>query len=186
MTIHFQKNLPQALMNINFQEYHELPVHQETSLVCPTANKKVIDLYGEQMWKVVDLINEKFGRGEKVGNQPPNEEKHSRVMKEKFDLYNWINHNSNDEVAYFLSETGSNCINFSEFKAPAKFHLWLGVKGFVIGVEQKGKPFNAEEIDPKRIKDNEGAAFEFYRQCESAVFFDNYQAARVVYLEWLF
>ena len=176
MVLHFQKNLPQTLMNIDFQEYHELPVHQEESLVCPQTNETIIDLYGEQMWKVVDLINTKHNLNLK----------NNQILKNGFDLYNWINHNSNDEVAYFLSETGSNCINFSEFKAPAKFHLWLGKKGFVIGVEQLGKPFNAEEINHKRIKDNEGAAFEFYRNCESAIFFDNFQAARIVYFEYLF
>tara|TARA_B100000315_G_C14517573_1_gene559917 strand:+ start:845 stop:1372 length:528 start_codon:yes stop_codon:yes gene_type:complete len=175
MVIHFNKTLQQALTNINFQEYHELAVHQEEHQVCPIADKKIIDLYGEQMWAVVDLINNKL----------TNEGKNSQVFNGKFDLYNWINHQP-DEVAYFLSETGSNCINFSEFKAPAKFHLWLGRKGFVIGVEQKGMSFDAEKVNNHRIKDNEGAAFEFYRNCRSSIFFDNHQETRIVYLEYLF
>ena len=57
MAIHFQKNLQQALININFQEYHELNIHLEEKQICPIKNKDIINLYGEQMWKVVDLIN---------------------------------------------------------------------------------------------------------------------------------
>ena len=175
MVIHFQKNLQQALTNIGFQEYHELNVHLEENLVCPIKNKEIIDVYGEQMWAVVDLINNKL----------TNEGKNSQVFNGKFDLYNWINHQP-DEVAYFLSETGSNCINFSEFKIPAKFHLWLGKKGFIIGVEQEGMGFNAENVNNQRIKDNEGAAFDFFRNCQNSIFFDNHQETRIVYMEWLF
>ena len=104
----------------------------------------------------------------------------------KFDLYNWLEFNSKDEVAYFLNEAGSNCLTYSDHKTPHKFHLWLGSKGFIIGIEQLGTGFNASEINEKKIKDNEGAAFEFFRNCQSEIFFDDSQKAKIVYMEHLF
>ncbi|MBI2661919.1 hypothetical protein HYX11_00480, partial [Candidatus Woesearchaeota archaeon] len=97
--------------------------------------------------------------------------------------YNWLRHNANDEVAYFLSETGANCLNYSLFRAPHKFHLWLGKKGFVIGIEQKGRGFPAVDVNAKKIKINEGAAFEFFRTCKGEIFFDDANSAKVVYIE---
>ncbi|MBI2662401.1 hypothetical protein HYX11_03000, partial [Candidatus Woesearchaeota archaeon] len=100
--------------------------------------------------------------------------------------YNWLRHNANDEVAYFLSETGANCLNYSLFRAPHKFHLWLGKKGFVIGIEQKGRGFPAALIHEQQRKKNEGAAFEFFRTCKSEIFFDDENSAKVVYIETRF
>lgn len=167
MTIHFNKNLTEAIQNIGAHQYHELFLHDQERVL--NNSFQLIDKYGRLKWQIVDLLNEKY----------------SIILKDKFDLYNWLNHNPNDEVAYFLNETGSNCLNYAEHKIPHKFHLWLGEKWFIIGIEQLGKGFNAHEIDEKRIKDNEGAAFEFYRKCKSAIFFDDSKNARIVYMECL-
>jgi len=59
----------------------------------------------------------------------------------------------------------------------------MGRKGFVIGIEQQGKGFNAEKVHKEKIKEGEGAAFEFYRKCKGRVFFDEPKKARMVYLE---
>ena len=69
---------------------------------------------------------------------------------------------------------------------PHKFHLWLGEKGFIIGIEQKGKGFNPIHINENLIKNNKGAAFEFFRECNGKVFFDNSEDAKVVYFKKLF
>src|SRR3989344_4553239 len=55
-----------------------------------------------------------------------------------------------------------------------KFDLynWLGRKGFLIGIEQKGKGFNAAKINDERIKEHQGGAFTFFRECKNKVFFD--------------
>jgi len=168
MVLHFQRTLPEALKKIEFEanhsgHYQEIIVHEKEEL----SSDDNLPAYGDAKWKIVDLLNEKF----------------SSVLKEPFDLYNWLNYNENDELAYFLNEAGSNCLNYSEFKMPHKFHLWMGKKGFVVGIEQKGKGFNAEEVHNSRIKDGEGAAFDFYRKAKSKIFFDNGKNARVVYLE---
>ena len=160
MTIHFDKTLLESLQNIGDCEHQELFIHDQE------RTSEIIEHYGKQKWKIVDLINQKFDS--------------------KFDLYNWLEFNSKDEVAYFLNEAGSNCLNYSDHKTPYKFHLWLGSKGFIIGMEQLGKGFNALEINEKRIKDNEGAAFEFFRNCQSKIFFDNSKEANTVYMEHLF
>ncbi len=165
MVICFNKKINEALERINFEgEHHELLVQENEE------EADVIEKYGNSQWKVVDLLNDKY----------------SSVLQDKFDLHNWIEYNKDDEVAYFLSETGTNCLNYAEHRAPHKFHLWLGSKGFVIGVEQIGKSFNSEEIDNKRIKENEGAAFEFFRNCKSTIFFDNPKETRQVFMECLF
>ena len=59
--------------------------------------------------------------------------------------------------------------------------MWLGKKGFVIGISQKGEGFSAVEVDDKKIKTNEGAAFDFFRNCKGEIFFDNPQQVRMVY-----
>ena len=82
-----------------------------------------------------------------------------------------------------MNEAGSNTLNHSQFKAPSHFHLWMGKKGFVIGIEQQGKGFNAQKINQEKIKEGEGAAFEFFRKCKGTIFFDEPKKARVVYLE---
>ena len=161
MTIHFDKTLTESLKNIGDYEHQELFVHNQER-----TSSEIIEHYGKQKWQVVDLINQKFNS--------------------KFNLYNWLEHNTDDEVAYFLNEAGSNCLNHSDHKIPHRFHLWLGSKGFIIGVEQLGKGFNALEIDEKRIKKNEGAAFEFFRNCQSHVFFDDPEEAKLVFMEHLF
>ena len=53
----------------------------------------------------------------------------------------------------------------------------------MIGIEQQGKGFNAEKVHKEKIKEGEGAAFEFYRKCKGRVFFDEPKKARMVYLE---
>ena len=111
-------------------------------------------------------------------------QKYSRLLENGFDLYNWLNYQNKDEVAYFLNEAGSNALNYSQFKAPSKFHLWFGKKGFIIGIEQKGQGFNASKVDSERLKDNQGAAFDFFRNCKSKIFFDNDQDAKIVYMEY--
>ncbi|MBU0459935.1 MAG: hypothetical protein KKH52_02830 [Nanoarchaeota archaeon] len=162
MTLHFNKNLTEALQNIGEHEYKELFLHDQERIISNSC--EIIDKYGKLKWQVVDLINQKFNS--------------------QFDLYNWLNHNPNDEVAYFLNEAGSNCLSYSDHKIPHRFHLWLGEKGFIIGIEQLGKGFNALHINENRIKDNEGAAFDFFRNCQSEIFFDDSEEARIVYMEF--
>ena len=159
MALHFNKKLNEALNNIGSHHYHELFVHDSH------RTSEIIEHYGKQKWQVVDLINEKFNSN--------------------FDLYNWLEFNSADEVAYFINEAGSNCLNYSDYKIPHKFHLWLGSKGFVIGIEQLGRGFNAKAIDSMRIKDNAGAAFDFFRNCQSSIFFDDGENTRIVFMEHL-
>ena len=168
MTIHFRKNLKEALSNIQHTNYHEFIIHDKEEE--RINHDEVIGAYGNSKWAVVDKLNEK----------------HSHILDSPIDLHNWLNYNENDEVSYFLNEAGSNTLSHSEYKAPFKFHLWHGSKGFVIGVEQKGKGFNARKVDEERIMDNKGAAFDFFRRCKSSIFFDNAEDAKIVYFEFMF
>ncbi len=178
MVLNFQLQLTTALAEINYtSQYHSFIVHnQEQEVPAFQENKQqhevFIQKYATAKWGIVDILNERYSL------LLP-----SKINISKFDLYNWAIHNTNDEVSYFLTEAGSNCMNYAEFKAPYQFHLWLGNKGFIIGIEQQGQPFSAQLIDEKNIKQNEGAAFEFYRKCQGAIFFDNANAARVVYFQ---
>ena len=165
MALHFTKTLQEALEEIEFKENHQFVIHDKEEERIDHDN--VISVYGEAKWKIVDLLNQQY----------------STILKDKFDLYNWLNKNKDDEVSYFLNEVGSNSLAHSQFKAPYKFHLWLGAKGFIIGIEQKGEGFNAELVNINRIKENEGAAFEFFRSSKSEIFFDDIENAKMVYLQ---
>src|SRR3989338_1041460 len=174
MVLNFQLQLPQALLEIAYtSQYHSFIIHdKETILPSPLLNSQQHDQFIEQYaaakWGIVDLLNQTY----------------SKILKSKFDLYNWATHNTNDEVAYFLTEAGSNCMNYAQFKAPHTFHLWCGRNGFIIGIEQKGQPFPAQLIDEKNIKQNEGAAFEFYRKCKGIVFFDDPENSTIIYFKF--
>lgn len=167
MVISFQKNLPAALQAINdINDHHLFPVHELRKV----RTDDVLSVYGDAKWKIVDILNERY----------------SSILSEKFDLYNWLHEREQDEVAYFLNEAGSNCLSHSEFKAPSQFHLWLGPKGFVIGIQQNGKGFDARHVHEHKIKDNKGAAFDFFRRSRSSIFFDDPEEARTVFMEYLF
>lgn len=169
MVLNFRRTFLEALSSIKYQGKHkELLVHGEEREI--NDHSEIIEVYGNSKWKVVDLINEHY----------------SSVLNKKFDLYNWLHHNEEDELAYFLSEAGSNCLSHSQFKAPHKFHLWLGEKGFIVGIEQLGKGFPAELVHKKRIKQNEGAAFEFFEKCQSQIFFDDPHDAKMIFMEYTF
>jgi len=164
MALSFHHTLLEALENINFTG------EQTTLLIHPHQKERTdetITQYGNAKWAVVDMLNERY----------------STILNTKFNLYHWLHYNEHDEVAYFLNEAGSNTLNHSEFKMPSHFHLWMGKKGFVIGIEQQGKGFNAQKINHEKIKEGEGAAFEFFRKCKGVVFFDEPTKARKVYLE---
>ena len=167
MTLDFVKTIQQALTAIGFSGYYELPVYEAEELRSYIISDEVIEKYGQAKWAVVDILNEKWGV----------------LLFNKFDLHNWLEKNQEDEVAYFLNEAGSNSLNYSEYLAPSKFHLWLGKNGFVIGIEQKGKGFNAVKVNEEKIKENKGGAFKFFRECKGVIFFDNAERARMVYLE---
>ena len=167
MALHFEHNLQQALENIQAEGYHHILVHKEEIERDTYSSCEIIEKYADAKHELVEIINQYY-------------------PSLNFDLINWINKNENDEVSYFLNEAGSNVLNHSEFKAPHKFHLWLGQKGFILGVEQKGKTFNAEEVHHQRIKDNEGAAFEFFRNCQSKIFFNDSKNANMVFMEFGF
>jgi hypothetical protein len=163
MTLHFDKNVHQALDKIEFFDYHEIIVHEKEEERTHLNSCQIIETYGKAKWQIVDLLNQQYNT--------------------KFDLYNWLNKDKSDEVAYFLNESGSNCLNYSEFKSPTKFHLWLGKNGFIIGIEQNGKGFNAEEVYQKKIKENEGNGFQFFANCKSKVFFNNSNDAKIVFFK---
>lgn len=156
--LNFQCTLAEALQDLDVQEYHEFNIHE---LEIITNAEEILEKYGQAKWAIVDAVNQKLGT--------------------TFDLYNWL-HYREDELAYFLNEAGSNTLNYSQYKAPAKFHLWLGRKGFIVGIEQKGLGFNAHEIDRNNKKQNEGAAFDFFRKAQSTIFFDNPQHCRIIFM----
>src|SRR3989338_3345044 len=165
MVIHFQKTLPEALQDIQFTgECKEFVVHEPETRA--SHSSVFIDHYGHAKWDVVDTLNARYGS----------------QLSLPIDLIHWLHYEENDEVAYFLSEAGSNALHNSEFKAQFKFCIWFGRKGFVLGMEQKGKGFNAQLVYTKKSKENEGAAFRFYQNCQSTIFFDNPTNAKLVYL----
>lgn len=170
MALCFQTKLSDSLHRIGFVNYHNFLVNNDSQSRTLSNSDQLIEIYGNAKWQVVDLLNQHY----------------AHLLKEKFDLYNWLNHNPNDELAYFLNEAGSNCLNYSEHKIPHQFHLWLGQKGFVVGIEQFGSGFDAEKVHKKNIKENEGSGFEFFRNCRSKIFFDDKNHTKIILMEFLF
>ncbi len=164
MAIHFEKTLKEALKRIGNSKHKGFLIYNGEEIRTFLNSDKLVGRYGEVKWEIVRLLN--------------------KTYNSSFDLHNWIDGNE-DDVAHFLNEVGSNCLNYSSYKIPFKFHLWLGKKGFVLGIEQKGKGFNAEDVYNLRLKENKGAAFNFFRKCKSEIFFDDSKEARVVLMEFL-
>ena len=167
MVLHFNHNLQQALENIQAEGYHEILVHDDEEIRDHNNSCEIIEKYADAKHEIVETLNQYYPHFNS-------------------DLVNWINKNQNDEVSYFLNEAGSNVLNHSQFKAPSKFHIWFGKKGFIIGIEQKGKTFNAEEVHENKIKENEGAAFDFFRNCQSKIFFNDSKNAKTIFMEFKF
>ncbi len=167
MTLHFEHNLQQALENIQAEGYHEILLHEKEVQRDVHSSCEIVEKYADAKHEVIEAINQY----------------HPQFS---FDLMNWINKNENDEVSYFLNEVGSNVLSHSEFKAPHKFHIWFGKKGFIIGVEQRGKGFDAEEVHRQKLKENEGTAFNFFRNCKSKIFFNDSKNANLVFMEFGF
>src|SRR3989338_9558699 len=171
MVIHFTQKISEALEKIDFTaDYYRLPVYEAEEVRSHLISDEVIERYGDAKWAIIDLLNQKYGA----------------LLLNKFDLLHWLEKNKDDEVAYFLNEAGSNSLNYSQYLAPSYFHLWLGKNGFVIGIEQKGNGFNARNINENRIKEHQGGAFAFFRECKGTVFFDNSENAKVVFFELKF
>ena len=165
MVICFETTLIKALGHIQYKSGRTFPIHNQKLVRDVFSSCDIIDKYGQQKWAVVELLNKTYGT--------------------KFDLYNWINQVATDEVAYFLNEAGSNSLNYTEYKAPDNFSLWLGKKGFTISIEQRGVGFDAQRIHQLEIKENEGAGFDFFRNCKGKVFFDDHENAKIIYLQLL-
>ena len=166
MTICFESSLVNVLENIQLISKHHFSVHDLEQIRDVFSSCAIVEKYGEQKWAIIELLNQTYDTN--------------------FNLYNWIEKNSSDEVSFFLNEAGSNSLNYSQFKAPYNFSLWLGKKGFIIGVEQKGTGFDVQKVIQEQIKENEGAGFNFFSNCQSKIFFDNFKNAKVVYLKHLF
>ena len=155
MVVNFSKTLPHVLSTIGVEDVKEFTIQN-------------LQQFQQVLWEIIDLLNERY----------------VTQLAEPFDHYNWINHNQNDEVAYFLNEATSNIFNYTEGKLPL-FQLWFGSKGFVIGITQPGKGFNAQEVHTKNSFQNQGGAFTFFKQCKQTIFFDSLTNTTSVYLEYI-
>ena len=168
MVVDFERSLEESKNIIDFgAEIAEFVIFDISGV---NSLEEIQIKFSKALWTVVEVLNSRY----------------QEKLEFEFNLYNWIEHNNSDEVAYFLNETSSNCLNYSQFKAPWKFVIYFGSKGFILGVLQQGKGFNAEHVFLDRVKSNEGAGFLFYEECPSVIFFDDASNAKEVYLEYLF
>lgn len=161
MVLRFQQTLSQACQDIELkrEKYFLLPLQSRTLQNSDTLLEK----YAEAKWNVITSLQAYYGP---ITN-----------------LENWINGNRQDEIATFLNEWGSNVLLYSERKIPARYSLWLGKRGCVIGIEQQGNGFDAQWVHELRLKNNKGTCFDFFRSCKSLVFFDDPRQAKKVYFQ---
>ena len=184
MAISFTHTLQEALQSINHQssshqnhKTHEFEVHNNKIHKINPQCPNFLSRYSEALHQVTSLTNTHF-------KQLPHTSQ--IIIDMPFNLHNWINHNESDELAYFLSETGNNCLNHAPSNAPHKFTLHLGTKGFVISISHQGQGFNAEHINKNKLYKNEGAAVDFYRNCQNTIFFNNPQNTTEIFMLHLF
>ncbi len=154
MVIHFSKSLVQAISEISHLEHHSFVISNTPRTLSNTD--QILSLYGDAKWEIVQRLNETYSTN--------------------FDLHNWIAENQDDEVAYFLNEAGSNCLNYAEYKIPSKFHLWLGKNGFIIGIEQK------DSFDVTKISQYSGG-FGFFTKSKNTIFFDDPKNAKIIFMQ---
>ena len=89
-----------------------------------------------------------------------------------------------DDITYFFAETYFNVAFYGDYHFPSMIQAWVGESSFVLSVGQKGNGFDAEMVNQTRRKQNAGGAFNFFRSCESEIFFDNPNNARIVFMEY--
>ena len=162
MVLNFNRLFLEALQEIDFVDYQEWLIHDGAPRD-HHSSCEIVENYGKAKWGVVDAVNQRFNTS--------------------FDLHNWLHKDQSDELSYFLNEVGSNALNHSEQKAPHKFHLWLGNKGFIVGIEQQGQGFDAQYVYENQVKQNGGAAFKFFSNCHHEIFFDDHRNAKMVLMK---
>jgi hypothetical protein len=158
MVISYNTNLDQEINLIEGYEHKTIFVSDVERTLNNTD--EILEKYALTKDRIVELVNKNYGTN--------------------YNLENWVN-DKEDDLAYFLNETGSNMLNYSSNKIPLKFHLYLGKKGFIVAMEQESC-FNAQEVDNKKLKENQGRAFNFYRQSKNKIFFDNPEKAKTVFM----
>lgn len=171
MVLNFQKKLTEALQEIQHSgEAQKFPLSPEQKKRTLKNSDELISRYAEAKEKIVELLNKEYAEERKP-----------------FALENWLLKKEEDEVAYFLNEAGANVLFHSAQKIPAQFQLWLGKRGFVIGIEQQGGGFHVEKALQKAAllqqKNRGGRGFAFFQKCKATVFFDDAKEARIVFME---
>lgn len=165
MVTNFNHSLQLALQHIEHHTTKKYLIHPRHEARTLTNTDQILEKYADAKHQIINHINQYYQTNHNHDN--------------------WLT-NQPDDVAHFLNEAGSNTLNYSEFKTPHKFHLHLGTKGFIIGIEQLGQAFNAQYIYENKIKQNQGKAFTFYNNSESTVFFNHPTNTTIVYLQFLF
>ena len=87
-----------------------------------------------------------------------------------------------DDITYFFAETYFNVAFYGDYHFPSMIQAWIGESSFVLSVGQEGNGFDAEMVNQTRKIQNAGGAFNFFRSCESEIFFDNPNNARTVFM----
>ena len=91
MVICFDSFLPDFITKIKDHTYQQFQVHTHHQERLE-QDKEILQKYHDAKWVIVDLINQHYH------------------LPEPINLYNWLHHNQNDEVAFFLSEAGSSTL----------------------------------------------------------------------------
>ncbi|HIH11884.1 TPA: hypothetical protein HA241_06860 [Candidatus Woesearchaeota archaeon] len=166
MVLLWSKTVDQALAEVRFTHRYEFEISTEPRTLDNTD--EIIPRYAAVKQHIVVILNSHF----------------PHWMGRRFRLKHWLQRKKHDELAYFLNEAGSNCLAYADHKIPAQFRLWIGKKGFLIGITQSGGGFPAREVYVQKRRNNLGGGFRFYARCRSKIFFDSPAKATEVYLLW--
>ena len=77
MTLIFNKTVQGALKEIDTYQYQEFMVNEPNQ---PTPLGSIPNNYAESKWQIVEMLNQTY----------------SQILKNKFDLYNWLYHHKED------------------------------------------------------------------------------------------
>ncbi|MBW2984400.1 hypothetical protein KY361_04750 [Candidatus Woesearchaeota archaeon] len=164
MVIAFDKTLADALREIGFSESEG--VHLEE--VVYDGEVHLSELSPEEQESLFARIGRAYGE---VFNQVT-------LCGKSWDVPHLRN------LSDFISHITTNVRKYSQYGIEYRIHFWQGERGFVVGIEQKGRGFEAKRVDSERIASSYGNGFNFYRACSPYIFFDSPSDARIVYMQW--
>src|SRR3989338_1667880 len=88
-------------------------------------------------------------------------------------------------IKLHYSETWKNMFSYSEYGMASALTLRASYSGFILSLRQKGRGFNAKQVNDEKIIQNGGACFLGYRETNGSIFFDSPLDTREIFFMYM-